>query len=143
MNFDKMTWIGLMIAALGWALLLSSPQLAEVLASLSGRSGEPVAMHAALIAQCTILSGFGIAILGALQTGFGATRCYLEAALARSAPPPTKVVAPTSTHPRKIAERGWVKDRAYVLFADGSVEVDTMLGRRLFASLQDAQKFIA
>jgi hypothetical protein len=30
-----------------------------------------------------------------------------------------------------------------VLFVDGSVEVETMLGRRLFASLQDAQEFIA
>jgi prepilin-type processing-associated H-X9-DG protein len=143
MNFDKMTWIGLMIVALGWTLLFSSPQLADFLASVSGRTGSTAALDAAGIAQCTILSGFGIAILGALQTGFGVTRGYLEAALTRTSPPPTKVVGSSAARQKKIAERGWVKDRAYVLFVDGSVEVETMLGRRLFASLQDAQEFIA
>lgn len=143
MHFDKMTWVGLMIVALGWTLLLSAPQLADFLASVSGRAGGPAGFDAAGIAQCTILSGFGIAILGALQTGFGATRCFLEAALTRSAPPPTKVAGPAATRQKKIAERGWVKNRAYVLFVDGSVEVETMLGRRLFASLQDAQEFLA
>ncbi len=143
MNFDKMTWIGLMIVALGWSLQLSSPQLADFLASVTGRAGGTAAFDAAGIAQCTLLSGFGIAILGALQTGFGATRCLLEATLTRTAPPPTKVVGTGSARPRKIAERGWVKDRAYVLFVDGSVEVETMLGRRLFSSLQDAQEFLA
>jgi prepilin-type processing-associated H-X9-DG protein len=143
MNFDKMTWVGLMIVALGWTLLLSAPQLGDFLASVSGRAGGAAAFDTAGIGKSTILSGFGIAILGALQTGFGATRCFLEAALARSAPPPTKVVGPAAARQKKIAERGWVKNRAYVLFVDGSVEVETMLGRRLFASLQDAQEFLA
>jgi hypothetical protein len=31
MIFDKFTWVGLMITALGWTLLLSSPQLIELL----------------------------------------------------------------------------------------------------------------
>lgn len=53
------------------------------------------------------------------------------------------IVKPQPSQPRKIPERGWVKDRAYVLFTDGSVEVETMLGRRMFPSLQDAQEFIA
>ncbi len=143
MNFDKMTWVGLMIVALGWTLLLSAPQLSELLARMSGRALGTTALDAVAIAECTILSGFGLAILGALQTGFGATRCFLDAALTRTAPPPTKVVGPATARQKKIAERGWVKDRAYVLFVDGSVEVETMLGRRLFASLQDAQEFIA
>lgn len=142
MNFDKMTWVGLMIAALGWTFLLSALQLTELLATITGRAGGAAGFDVAGIAECTILSGFGIAILGALQTGFGATKGFLEAALMRSAPPPTKVVGPAARQ-KKIAERGWVKDRAYVLFVDGSVEVETMLGRRLFASLQDAQEFIA
>jgi prepilin-type processing-associated H-X9-DG protein len=141
MHFDKMTWVGLMIVALGWALLFSAPQVAEFLATLSGRGKD--ALDAVGIAQCTILSGFGIAILGALQTGFGATRGFLEIALTRTAPPPTKIAGRGAATPKKIAERGWVKDRAYVLFVDGSVEVETMLGRRLFASLQDAREFIA
>lgn len=143
MNFDKMTWIGLMIVALGWTLLLSSPQVADFLASISARSGESAGLDAPGIARCTILTGFGLAILGTLQTGIGTMRDFVEAAVARAAPPPTKGVGAAAARPKKIAERGWVKDRAYVLFVDGSVEVETMLGRRLFASLQEAQEFIA
>jgi prepilin-type processing-associated H-X9-DG protein len=143
MQFDKMTWIGLMIVALGWSLLLSAPQLTHFLAGLTGRIDGLASLDAISIAECTILSGFGIAILGALQTGFGVTKGFLETALTRAAPPPTKVSGAGSARPKKIAERGWVKDRAYVLFVDGSVEVETMLGRRFFASLQEAREFIA
>jgi prepilin-type processing-associated H-X9-DG protein len=143
MYFDKMTWIGLMIVAFGWALLFSAPQLSELLTIDDSRAGGSTGFNVIAIAECTILSGFGIGILGALQTGFGTTRFFIEAALTRSALPPTKVIGQVTARQKKIAERGWVKDRAYVLFADGSVEVETMLGRRLFASLQDAQEFIA
>lgn len=143
MIFDRMTWIGLMIVALGWSLLFSLPQVADFLASVSGRAIGATSFDAAGIAQCTILSGFGIAILGALRTGFGALKCFFEAVLVRTAQPPSKVVGQHAPRQKKIAERGWVKDRAYVLFVDGSVEVETMLGRRLFASFQDAQEFIA
>lgn len=140
MIFDRLTWIGLMIAALGWALLFSAPQVLALATSLSGQS---CSFNMAGAAECTILSGFGIAILGALQTGFGALNRFFEAVLVRTAPAPAKASALQSAPQRKIIERGWVKDRAYVLFADGSVEVETMLGRRLFPSLQDAQEFIA
>lgn len=143
MNFDRMTWIGLIIVALGWTLLLSTPQLADYWASVSGRPVSSTSSDMAGIAQSTILSGFGLAILGALQTGFGALKSFFDAALARTSHTPVKAVGQRPPHARKIAERGWVKDRAYVLFNDGSVEVETMLGRRLFASLQDAREFIA
>jgi len=142
MIFDRLTWIGLMIAALGWALLFSAPQLASFVASASARSMSACSLDTAAIAACAILSGFGIAILGALQTGFGALNRFFETVLVRTAPA-SKAAASQSSQPRKIIERGWVKDRAYVLFADGSVEVETMLGRRHFPSLQDAQEFIA
>jgi hypothetical protein len=95
------------------------------------------------IAQITILSGFGISILGALQTGFGALNKFFEAALARSAQSQGKAGDQPHARQRQIVERGWVKDRAYVLFTDGAVEVETMLGRRHFPSLQDAKEFIA
>ncbi len=148
MVFDRLTWVVFMIVALGWALLFSAVQLTDVLAQLSGRWVEGRVLSVATIAQCTILSGFGIAILGALQSGFGALNKFFEAVLVRSAPSPGQRAAKAAVqqqpaHPRKILERGWVKDRAYVLFADGSVEVETMLGRRKFPSLQDAQEFIA
>ena len=143
MIFDRLTWVGFMIVALGWALLFSAPQLVEALASLTGRSMNAACINMPTIVLCTILTGFGIAILGALQTGFGALNKFFGSVLERT----TKSGANGLTHrpeqPRKIIERGWLKDRAYVLFMDGSVEIETMSGRRLFQSLQDAQKFIA
>jgi prepilin-type processing-associated H-X9-DG protein len=95
------------------------------------------------IAECTILTGLGIAILGALQTGFGVLSKFLESVLERTGKARLNGAAVRSPQQKKIVERGWVKDRAYVLYADGSVEVETRLGRRIFSSLQDAQEFIA
>ena len=34
--------------------------------------------------------------------------------------------------PKKIVERGRLRDRAYTLFMDGSVEIETLLGLRQF-----------
>jgi hypothetical protein len=144
MIFDKVTWVGLMVAAFGWTLVVSTPQLTDLWSGASGRPIDSVALDLGRIAQCTILSGFGIAILGALQTGFGLLKKSLDAGLVRNSKlPVTPVTAQHPSRARKITERGWVKNRAYVLFNDGSVEVETMLGRRLFASMQDAQEFIA
>lgn len=176
MTFDRLTWIGFIIVGAGWVLLLSAAQLSDAAAHLSGRPLEPASgANFAAIAQSTILSGFGVGVIGALQSGFGALNRFFAAVLARSgqaraqasampgAYPAAQTAAPAANHraaqsaqsapraiarpqpapARKILERGWVKDRAYVLFADGSVEVETMLGRRKFPSLREAQDFIA
>jgi hypothetical protein len=149
MSFDRLTWAGLAIVALGWSLLFSATQLADFFAGAPARANVGASLNVASIAQCGILSGFGIAILGTLQMGFGALNRFFQSVLVRTAPPPNaasqsnKTEAPQLAHQRKIMERGWVKDRAYVLFNDGSVEVETMLGRRRFPSLQEAQEFIA
>ena len=170
MAFDKLTWIGFIIVAAGWALLFSTPQL---------NSAGAMRLDFALVAQSVIMCGLGLAVIGALQTGFGALNKFFDAVAARSqlakahvggavatreaAPGRTEptIVASARTHPsqhsqpkppsatqrpgvaRKILERGWVKDRAYVQFTDGSVEVETLLGRRMFPSLKDAREFIA
>lgn len=141
MTFDRLTWIGLMITALGWTLLLSLPQLTELFASFSVRPG--VYNNMPTIAECTILTGLGLAILGALQAGFGALNNFFESVLERAGKARAKPSGARSAQPKKIVERGWVKDRAYILYMDGSVEVETLLGRRIFSSLHDAQEFIA
>ena len=130
MIFDRLTWVGFMITALGWTLLLSAPPA-----------------HRAFFKpdwpKCTILTGLGIAIVGALQTGFGALNKFFESVLERTGKVRSKAAGARSPQQKKIVERGWVKDRAYLLYMDGSVEVETMLGRRIFSSLQDAQEFLA
>lgn len=143
MIYDRLTWIGFMIVAMGWALLFSASQLTDLLLNVTGRSANGGYINIPSVALCAILSGFGIAILGALQTGFGALNKFFTSVLERTAKPRANAIAHQPTQPKKIIERGWVKDRAYVLFMDGSVEVETMLGRRLFPSLRDAQEFIA
>ena len=84
MIFDRLTWVGFMIVALGWVLLFSAPQLVEALASLTGRSMNAAYINMPTIALCTILTGFGIAILGALQTGFGALNKFFGSVLERT-----------------------------------------------------------
>lgn len=137
MNVDRLTWVGLAVVAFGWALLFSTTQFPEFAGNVSARSTGGASLNVAGIAQCGILSGFGIAMLGTLQTGFGALNKFFQAVLSRTAQPSGKSDAQKLAHQRKIIERGWVKDRAYVLFNDGSVEVETMLGRRRFLSLQE------
>jgi hypothetical protein len=190
--FSRLTWSGLMVAAFGWMLLLSGGSVQVLL--------SPTAPSVSVIAACTIVSGFGLAILGALQTGFGALTRFFDsvlqrtnargeapavyetpsvpprsdaallasaarveprrfsparteplvaapqrAASVRTAPPkqaPTRQAASAKATPRKVLERGWWKDRAYTIFLDGTVEIETLLGLRRFASMADAQDFI-
>jgi hypothetical protein len=143
MVLDRLTWVGFMIVALGWALLISAPQLAELLVNVTGHTMNAGYLNMPTIALCTVLTGFGVAILGVLQTGFGALNRFFESVLERTARSGGNVIAARPPQSKKIIERGWLKDRAYLLFVDGSVEIETMLGRRLFPSLQDAQEFIA
>jgi prepilin-type processing-associated H-X9-DG protein len=147
MIFDRLTWVGFIIVALGWALLVSATQLVELFASFTGHFPSPNYLYMPTIALCTVITGFGLAILGALQTGFGTLNKFFNSVLERTAKPDANKRGDKSVgrqeQPRKIVERGWLRDRAYVLFVDGSVEIETLLGRRLFPSLQDAQEFIA
>jgi hypothetical protein len=148
MAFGSLTWVGFMIVAFGWAVLFSAGPLVDILANLAGRSPGALS-NLPVIAECTIITGFGLGIVGALKTGFGALQNFFDAILertARSAAPAKEPVAvrrePHAAKPTKIVERGRLKDRAYVLFGDGSVEVETLLGLRRFASVGEACDFI-
>jgi len=138
MTFDRLTWIGFMVVALGWALLLSGAPALEIFAAVIGHK-LPFDMPA--IAQATILSGFGLAILGALQTGFGALKQFFDTVIERTARASASAPAPKKQG-NKVVERGRLKDRPYVLFGDGSIEVETLLGLRRFSSFKDAREFI-
>jgi hypothetical protein len=141
MAFGKMTWIGLMVVALGWALLLSGASAMELLMRFTARSSIPH-FDLAAITQPTILTGFGLAILGALQSGFGALNKFFDEIIARTARTTPKALVEPTADQRNIVDRGLFKDRPYVLFGDGTIEVETLLGLRRFASLQDVNEFI-
>jgi hypothetical protein len=131
-----------MVVALGWALLLSGASAMEEVVRLLGRAGTP-SLNPGVITQATILTGFGLAILGALQTGFGALKHFFDSVLERTARGmPKMTVDPLQQEQRSVVERGLLKDRPYTLFIDGTIEVETMLGMRRFTSLQEAYEFI-
>jgi len=88
MIFDRLTWIGFYDRGVGLGASLFTPQLAELLASFTGRSMNAGYLNLPTIAFCTILTGFGVAILGALQTGFGALNKFLNLCLRE---PPNRV----------------------------------------------------
>jgi hypothetical protein len=136
MAFDRLTWIGFMVVAFGWALLLSGAPTLQIFVAAIGHK-LPVDMPA--IAQATILSGFGLAIVGALQTGFSALKHFFDTVLERTSRPGEAANKKPVT---KVVERGRLKDRPYVLFGDGSIEIETLLGQRRFASFKDAREFI-
>ena len=57
MILDRLTWVGFMIVALGWALLISAPQLAELLMNLTGHAMNAGYLNTPTIALCTVLAG--------------------------------------------------------------------------------------
>ncbi len=142
MAFDRLTWVGLMVVALGWALLLSGASAVEAVLRILGRTGTPP-FNLEVLTQATILTGFGLAILGALQTGFGTLKHFFDTVLERTArSAPKMTVEPPPPPSTSVVERGLLKDRPYILFGDGTIEVETLLGMRRFDSLQEACEFI-
>ncbi len=141
MVFDRLTRLGFLLTAFGWTLLLAASLITGRAASPAGWSGVYLSMPR--IAECAILTGLGLAIVGALHSGFGALNNAFEPPSGRSGKVRLKPTGCSHPQQKMIVERGCVKDRAYVLYIDGSVEVETMLGRRIFSSLRDAQEFIA
>ena len=139
-----LTVFGFLLVLVGWALLLFGGELSLLIASAIGHP-VPIELDPGRVdvAQSLIFSGFGFAILGALRAGVATLQQFFEAVLqrvaaakAQPAPPPPQV------DPDAIVERGWIKDRPYVRYADGSVEVETLLGMRRFGTFTDAQDFV-
>ena len=149
---SRLTTFGLLVVFLGWGLLLFGGELSELASHALGHP-LPAELDPGRIdvAQSLIFTGFGFAILGALRTGVSTLRQFFEVVLQRvasakaqpspaSAPPQRP--QPAAPAPDEIVERGWIKDRPFARYGDGSVEVETLLGVRRFQSLADAQEFV-
>jgi hypothetical protein len=163
MTFPRMTWIGLLIATLGWGILICYPLVVSftIDASQAQPARDP-GRFIPLIGENTILTGMAIAILGALERALRLlSRISSNGAVARGAQPamaarpaqtasskPINVPAaaePMLMSPRSagdVVTRGALNGRDYVLFRDGSVVLETLLGPRRFASIGEAQEFI-
>ena len=137
-GLGRLSWIGLILAAIGWALLLAEAAAADIIPLKWTRALAPT-YHGDLfeIAKCLIGSGFALAIVGALQSGFGALNRFFEAVLTRSGQRPAPQPLARDSSPEMAREH-----RPYRTFPDGSVEVETIVGTRRFESMMEAREFI-
>lgn len=148
MLFPRLTWAGLLISTLGWGLLLSYPLLPQG-ASPAVPAGDTV-RFILMFGENAIITGLAIAFLGAMERMLTllSSRPAGGAGLqksAASAPRATALAAPqlmTQRPANEIVTKGALGGRDYVLFRDGSVVVETLLGPRRFLSLTEAQEFI-
>jgi hypothetical protein len=155
------TWLGLAIALLGWALLIAGLLASDATLRI-GTLVETLAARSDIvtIAQTAIGTGLGLAVIGTLRSGFGAFGRFFDAVLHRSTSRPQSVPEPARpmAEPREPevvvhpVERGQAppmpppplrsRERNYVVLPDGSVEVETLFGTRVFATLEEAREFI-
>ena len=155
MPFPRLTWAGLLIATLGWGFLLSYPLLAphDIVSSTASEIRDP-ARFILIFGQNAVITGFALALLGALEKAL-----YLLARLGGSAGSPRHTPRGNATipqmpqtpsppflssqrSPNEVVTRGALNGRDYVLFRDGSVMMETLLGPRRFPSITEAQEFI-
>lgn len=150
-----LTFLGLGIAALGWALLIGGLLVSDAtLRAGSLVAGMTARSDVVTVAQSAIVTGLALAIIGALRSGFGAFGRFFDAVLQRSSTPKPQAVSETREPEVSIpsAERGAGppmpppplrnRQKNYVILPDGSVEVETMFGTRVFATLDEASEFI-
>lgn len=153
MPLDRFTLFGLSVALLGWIVLAADTALGFLTTSFGGLAMSAVMRQDVFaVAETAIFSGFALAILGALRAGFGALHRFFEAVLHRaSTPKPSSVVYPEPVvhtvdvppSPRKTVDaKAQREGRNYTILANGAVEVDTLLGTRVFASLDEARAYI-
>ncbi len=154
MPFPRLTWAGLLIATLGWGLLLSYPLLANHGGNMAdARDLHDPARFILIFGENALVTGLAIALLGAMEKVIALlSRPVVSHSQAKAAPAPR---APTLANPQfaspqlmtpraanEIVTKGALCGRDYVLFRDGSVVVETLLGPRRFLSLAEAQEFI-
>ena len=155
---NRFVSFGLAMVVLGWLVLVAD----LVVSDTQLQAGSLVAVLAlkadiATLAQSLVATGLGLAVLGGLREGFGALNRFFDAVLQRSVtqrptpmPEPESmavdddiVVAPRGVD-RIVPERPApsAQGRNYQILPDGSVEVETLLGTRVFASMDEARDFI-
>ena len=164
MPFPRLTWAGLLIATLGWGFLLSYPLLGPtVLSSSGGAEIRDPARFILIFGENAVVTGLAIALLGAFERALrllgriagnaGQVRAQskpgttaMAAASTCAAPVATMSAQSHMLMPQRsstdVVTRGALNGRDYILFRDGSVVVETLLGARRFPSITEAQEFI-
>ncbi len=155
---NRFVTFGLIMVVLGWLVLVTDLVVGDAQLQAGGLVAT-LALKAdiATLAQTLVITGLGLAVLGGLREGFGALNRFFDAVLQRSvspratpmpAPEPMEedddVVAAPRGADRIAPDRHPppAQGRNYQILPDGSVEVETLLGTRIFASMDEARDFI-
>lgn len=146
-NAGSLRTIGL-FAGMGAAGLL----LATVAARIAGASfsAGDVGLLACIVLLLAVF-GATLVILDALRKGFGALDSFFREALERSERRAREEIRAAAERSRRAGaepdhawptERGFIADRPYILYGNGMVAVETLLGVRRFATMQEAREFV-
>ncbi len=163
---NRFVTFGLAMVVIGWLVLVADLLLSDAMLQ-AGRLVAVLSLKGdiATLAQLLVLTGLGLAILGGLREGFGVLNRFFDTVLQRSQAARPHDAAETvefddedddlpahhtpahhgpahHTPERPAAERTPAQARNYTILPDGSVEVDTLLGTRIFASMDEARDFI-
>lgn len=138
-----LTGLGAVGVALSWVALLWAAFAEQPL----GADAAVARHHLVTIAQCALLTSLALVLVGALRRGFSALDRFFASILERTATPRAAAAAAPAPAPIKVPETGVVDagkigGRPFRRFANGSVQVDTLLGQRLFVSMEDARAFV-
>jgi hypothetical protein len=142
----RLALAGILLVVIGWALLLAAAMPQTLVAGYLHAAAPFLRQtDVAAIAPVLVQTGLGFAIIGALRQSLAPLAKFFETILARTArPAAVQGPTPVAVEPNamRIFDRGWIRDRPYVLYADGSAEVQTLVGPRRFETLQDARDFL-
>jgi len=160
--------LGLVILIAGWGMLLFKP----FIAGAAFPEARTVATLVARIGEGAVILGVVLALLALLLSSIGPRKTAEQSARTarRERELPTLAVAPEApaapaADPRSIEDlplpptlsqpaaaagaapmmviaRGNVEERLFLVLADGSVVIETLLGQRRFRSVADARDFI-
>ena len=166
MTMNRTIWAGIGVCGVAWLFLLWSIFAPGPLLWLLGQSGPALGQHYLVtLFQCALFTGFVVVLTGALQAGFGALDRFFETILRRSAKseapaqqvrkpiaeskggkvtaaPGAFAVKPSGQINPRAMDEGFLRGRTYVLYSDGSVDVDTLLGRKRFDTMEAAVAYL-
>jgi hypothetical protein len=137
-TLGRVGWIGAILVGSGWTFLLLGLPVSRLIngSKLDWLVGWTT-IDPEVIGHDMILTGIGLAIIGTLQTGFSALTRFFDAILKNIVDS-----QPAPAPPKPEQKRTRITEFGVIMLDDGSIEVETILGTRRFASFAEAREFM-
>ena len=133
-----------LLVLLGWLAAIAS--YAPLAAARISVEYAGVFLPAALLTfgQFALATGLALYLSCRFAHGFSALDRFFDAILQRTQSPaaPAPDLRPPKNPQTCLVNEGYLGERPFALYADGGVDVDTLLGRRRFESLEAARQFV-